>query len=245
MEHKAFTLAEVLITLGIIGVVASMTLPTLTAQYQEKILLTQVKKTYSTILNALSAYKAKNEVSDVSALFDTSNNHNQTLEEFAKYFKTTEVCPGSKKGCGGYWKIKPTKRRADGNGGVDTTSGYWENMPRMSLADGTLITIQQYNNCYQEYENGSNVSMDENGFATDEGSGWIRNYCALLCFDANGSKKPNQAGRDYFCFGVKENGTVYDPKTSNTGSITSVLAEDKLNDTENFSLGAFNNDNKN
>ena len=29
MEHKAFTLAEVLITLGIIGVVAAMTLPSL------------------------------------------------------------------------------------------------------------------------------------------------------------------------------------------------------------------------
>ena len=243
MNKEAFTLAEVLITLGIIGIVAAMTLPALTAKYQEKVLLTQVKKSYSTILNALSAYKAKNEVSDVSSLFDTSNNHNQTLEKFAKYFKTSEVCRGSQKGCGGYWEIKPTKRRADGQGKVATTSGYWENMPRMTLTDGTLITVQQYSNCYQEYESGSNVSMDENGFATDEGSGWVRNYCAMLCFDANGSKKPNQAGRDYFCFGVRENGTVYDPKTSNTGSITSVLAEDKLNDTESFSLGTFNPNN--
>lgn len=33
---KAFTLAEVLITLGIIGVVAAITLPTLIANYQKK-----------------------------------------------------------------------------------------------------------------------------------------------------------------------------------------------------------------
>ena len=33
---KAFTLAEVLITLAIIGVVAAMTIPTLIANYQEK-----------------------------------------------------------------------------------------------------------------------------------------------------------------------------------------------------------------
>lgn len=53
MNRTGFTLAEVLITLGIIGIVAAMTLPALTAKYEEKVLLTQVKKTYSTILNAL------------------------------------------------------------------------------------------------------------------------------------------------------------------------------------------------
>jgi len=35
-ERTAFTLAEVLITLGIIGIVAAMTIPTLIANYQEK-----------------------------------------------------------------------------------------------------------------------------------------------------------------------------------------------------------------
>lgn len=36
LQKKAFTLAEVLITLGIIGVVAAMTLPTLVGEYQKK-----------------------------------------------------------------------------------------------------------------------------------------------------------------------------------------------------------------
>ena len=35
MKNKAFTLAEVLITLGIIGAVAAFTLPTLISKYQE------------------------------------------------------------------------------------------------------------------------------------------------------------------------------------------------------------------
>lgn len=47
----AFTLAEVLITLGIIGVVAAMTLPTLVANYQKKILIGQLQKTISSIEN--------------------------------------------------------------------------------------------------------------------------------------------------------------------------------------------------
>ncbi len=49
--HKkaAFTLAEVLITLGIIGIVAAMTMPSLISNYRHKVLETQFKKAYSVI----------------------------------------------------------------------------------------------------------------------------------------------------------------------------------------------------
>lgn len=46
-SQKAFTLAEVLITLGIIGVVAAMTLPTVINNTKNKELETAFKKTYS------------------------------------------------------------------------------------------------------------------------------------------------------------------------------------------------------
>ena len=46
MNKRAFTLAEVLITLGIIGVVAAMTLPTLLNKYQEVVTVNKVKKFY-------------------------------------------------------------------------------------------------------------------------------------------------------------------------------------------------------
>ena len=49
----AFTLAEVLITLGIIGIVAAMTLPALINKSQQMILKNQFKKTYSTLTQAL------------------------------------------------------------------------------------------------------------------------------------------------------------------------------------------------
>ena len=51
-KFKAFTLAEVLITLGIIGVVAALTLPTLIQNHQKQVYVTQLKKAYSTINNA-------------------------------------------------------------------------------------------------------------------------------------------------------------------------------------------------
>ena len=46
---KAFTLAEVLITLGVIGVVAAMTMPTVIKKYQEQVTVNKVKKIYSTL----------------------------------------------------------------------------------------------------------------------------------------------------------------------------------------------------
>ena len=49
----AFTLAEVLITLGIIGVVAAMTLPTLIQDYRNKVVESRLKKFYSTFNQAI------------------------------------------------------------------------------------------------------------------------------------------------------------------------------------------------
>ena len=54
-SHKrtAFTLAEVLITLGIIGIVASLTLPNIIYNYQKHVVETRLQKFYSTINQAV------------------------------------------------------------------------------------------------------------------------------------------------------------------------------------------------
>ncbi|MDR1327472.1 MAG: prepilin-type N-terminal cleavage/methylation domain-containing protein [Heliobacteriaceae bacterium] len=52
MKKDGFTLAEVLITLGIIGVVAALTMPALIQKYKEKVTVSQLKKAYATISNA-------------------------------------------------------------------------------------------------------------------------------------------------------------------------------------------------
>lgn len=51
-KTNGFTLAEVLITLGIIGIVAALTLPSLITNYREKQRVTQLKKIYSTLQQA-------------------------------------------------------------------------------------------------------------------------------------------------------------------------------------------------
>ena len=52
---KGFTLAEVLITIGIIGVVAAMTIPNLMTKIQKSRLETQLKVTYSVIQQAMKS----------------------------------------------------------------------------------------------------------------------------------------------------------------------------------------------
>ena len=53
LKQKAFTLAEVLITLSIIGVVAAMTVPTLMSNTSNQQHVTALKKAYSTLSNAM------------------------------------------------------------------------------------------------------------------------------------------------------------------------------------------------
>ena len=92
---KGFTLAEVLITLGIIGIVAAMTIPTLIANYQKKQTASKLKQAYSIISQALTMAQAEHGDTttwDVAGIYgtstdDTNFNHKDALTKFAaKYF---------------------------------------------------------------------------------------------------------------------------------------------------------------
>ena len=91
----AFTLAEVLITLGIIGVVASLTLPSVVAHYKEKVLVTQVQKAYSEMQNALKMYSAQNNCSDITCISDTNQTDAQLADKLFAQFQGAKRCPGT------------------------------------------------------------------------------------------------------------------------------------------------------
>lgn len=55
-----FTLAEVLITLGVIGIVTALTLPSVVANYQKQKTVSFVKKFYNEINNAIKLSVAEN-----------------------------------------------------------------------------------------------------------------------------------------------------------------------------------------
>ena len=57
---KGFTLAEVLITLGVIGIVAAMTIPNLVQSYKKKVVETKLVNFYSTINQAFQLSEIDN-----------------------------------------------------------------------------------------------------------------------------------------------------------------------------------------
>lgn len=60
IKNRAFTLAEVLITLGIIGIIAALTIPNIIAGYRKKVVETRLAKLYSSINQAIKMSEIKN-----------------------------------------------------------------------------------------------------------------------------------------------------------------------------------------
>ena len=100
---KGFTLAEVLITLAIIGVVVAMTIPTLIANYQKTRITTELKLFNTNIEQVIQFLEAENGVGFIIPRFNESDgfsgdankyswelSHNRFEEYFAKYFMINE-----------------------------------------------------------------------------------------------------------------------------------------------------------
>jgi len=93
----AFTLAEVLVTLGIIGVVSAMTIPTLMQGYQKKVYSTQLKKVYTEMSQAL--YKVVNDNNALN-LSEAGVYNQATVQSFtSKYFNMIKNCGISGANC--------------------------------------------------------------------------------------------------------------------------------------------------
>lgn len=87
----AFTLAEVLVTLGIIGVVSAMTIPTLMQNHQRTTYVTQLHKVYNEVSQAAQMVLTDSN----AASLKESKLRRQGISYFFNYFKTAQTCAGS------------------------------------------------------------------------------------------------------------------------------------------------------
>jgi len=170
-KKSAFTLAEVLITLAIIGVVAAMTIPTLISDYQERVTVTKVKKAYSTLTNAYSMFLAEN--GEPPRFHYDEQGAIDAAEVFKKYLKIAKDCGTStSEGClysGQYMLKNDVLNEAI----YSTDTSYY----KLRLADGASIWIR-----------GAIDSETAIGIAT------------ALFYDVNGEAPPNKWGHDLFHF---------------------------------------------
>lgn len=207
IKKCAFTLAEVLITLGIIGVVAAITIPSLMAATQEASLVPKVKKTYSTLAQALKlASNDYDTPGDFSLIFEEGKSASQITKELATYINGARYCDAgsSAKGCSDLnYKIKYASLIKNGDSNTAMQSSQIINSPRIVLMDGTVIAITSQGRGCGDYE-ASGVLLN-NG--VDTGNKWhqIRSNCGEIFFDVNGPKRPNQFGVDSYGINVYQN----------------------------------------
>ncbi len=192
-KKSAFTLAEVLITLGIIGVVAALTLPTVIQNYKEKELITRTKKVFSSIQNAsILGQQDSNSIGDNGSLFNREDGYLKVTENFAKYFDGAKVCKRYSDCRKYYYTIKYSDYLYTSSGQDSVGDNSYQ--PRIILKDSSVLYLAEL------IPNCDNVSVDVTYDSNGRPTSFVnhREYCALITFDVNGVKSPNQYGIDAF-----------------------------------------------
>lgn len=176
---NAFTLAEVLITLGIIGIIAAITMPALVAEHRTKETVAKLKKFYSTIQQAqLMTIKNEGYAADWGIANSLSSGENSQIyyNNFKKYLNIQKDC-GISTNC-----LPPRLIYKYRNGTASGDFGTTYNFAKAVLADGSIFWI------------------DINHGDCDYNDGTTKNICGYIMFDINGYKKPNKMGDDLFYF---------------------------------------------
>ena len=180
MKNKAFTLAETLIVIGIIGVVAALTLPNLNHATGDKETVTRVMKTYS-MLNeandrAIATYGPISSWKSQPSCYQTTHHALDYcyLKRIAEFMKVTKSCNFYDE------NYDPDCLRETGT----ITEGYY----RMKVADGLVIASDESDwDCSDTYGKYSDVCLHD------------------IEIDINGSNKgKDEWGQDCFKFMVSD-----------------------------------------
>ena len=167
----AFTLAEVLITLGIIGVVASLTLPSVIERHQKLETVVSLKGVYSTLNQAYQNAIAENGEPENWLLVGEVPVEEYFNTYFKPYVKILKMCD-TYKDCG--YKTTTPWVYLDGSQS-ETAVGKFDNWVTAVLPNGTVILYMSF--------------LNANQFDTTH-----------TIVDLNGAKGPNRFGRDVFRF---------------------------------------------
>ncbi len=190
-SKSGFTLAEILIVLGIIGIVAVLTIPILIEETNERELRSAWKKQYSALSQAYLRVVTKNGGS-LSGIFPTNTGSEEFKNELKENLTYISDCSGtatyggsgSGAASGGCWHVSNGSQYLNGTNISESPA-----QPGLVLKEGALLKIQITSiNC-----------LDPVG---------AFNRCGWIEVDVNGFRKPNTVGKDIFSFQLTPSTTV-------------------------------------
>ena len=201
----AFTLSEVLITLGIIGVVAALTVPNLVTSYQRKAQTVQLRKTISEIENALDLLITEE---GKTSLAQTSIAEDDGVSEFFKnHMRIIKSCSSTEtSNCfasENYTSIDGSRTKAFSCAG---TSYVLANSAAVCANKTELVAIEA-----KEKNSDPLTPSTSTPFFQMVSSG----LNIELYIDTNGSAPPNIGGRDMFLVYIKPDGTIVSSVATN------------------------------
>ena len=187
MKKIGFTLAEVLITLSIIGVVAALTLPSLNTAVQKHRVGPTLRKFVNTIENANDRMMADKDAELLSDI--TTANNEDTSDAALDYLNNLKNY------------VKGNVKSVENEISVTSMNGIAENVNKNLFA---LMTL----------ESGEEVLFRRR--ARTEAAAPYKGRYGFVFYDLNGySTPPNKLCKDIFAFVLDETGTLF-PRGSST-----------------------------
>ena len=203
MTKRGFSLAELLITIGIIGIVASLTIPTLVSNNRNKANASKLASLVSTIENAFTTMMS---IEGVPTLSETNFGNSKTAVNLGKYMK---IISSQTTLAGFYGSSKPFKTLSQATW-TPTVNNVFE------TKNGALLIIQ----------NDPSVDDDVTDVTIAALGGSVYGAAGRLTIDVNGVAAPNVAGRDVFHFIIGDDGCLYGAGSLNFSILNSNTANE-------------------
>ena len=184
----AFTLAETLVVMGIIGVVAALTIPNLNQSTGDREKVAKLKKVYANLTDAFGRATAVYGPIDEWFINIPGGTEDVRLaDRMTEFMKISKSCGYDGSGCFYDDDYK------DLAGGTEVSPITWTDEPMYLLADGTAVDFYIY-------------SID-----CDDSEGQLqKEICGVIYVDIDGVKGSNTLGKDYFSFYVAKSGIYPD-----------------------------------
>ena len=206
-KKAAFTLAEVLITLGIIGVVAALTLPALLTNIQSKVRAERSRSVQYKFSLATEKMARLNLIGP----YDSTD---AFVDELQKHLKISKRCNASNlRGCWPYdtvdlgngktWDISKTKTGKQLGMNKDDDNDYTSDNVGIVTADGTPMILSYNKKCkaIDSLEKLSWTTTDNKPLSNSSAS------CVAAVYEINGTGKPNKLSNDVVLFNAKKLGS--------------------------------------